>query len=106
MFQSTPLLRGATEELKLFGQTSKVSIHAPLARGDVSAFSGQFQFIVSIHAPLARGDPSHASLIALSLKFQSTPLLRGATEVLGHVKSRLDVSIHAPLARGDTKCEK
>ena len=100
-FQSTPLLRGATFCLQNGGETYlfqstpscegrlyiagkkqhslEVSIHAPLARGDC--------FLISINNLILRFNPrpscegrlmplKHSSMM---YRFQSTPLLRGAT---------------------------
>ena len=80
MFQSTPLMRGATEDRYC-------------AHDDSS--------IVSIHAPHARGDRMRRQALQKTDMFQSTPLMRGATPgVVG--SDRVDgVSIHAPHARGD-----
>ena len=100
-----------------------VSIHAPLARGDRFR-QGHFRpCLVSIHAPLARGDarfrffspvppsfnprPSCEGRLCddplrdVGKKFQSTPLLRGATPTASCAALKQPVSIHAPLARGD-----
>ena len=57
LFQSTPLMRGATA-----------------ARADK-----QLMLDVSIHAPHARGDPEAGRKGGRPRKFQSTPLMRGAT---------------------------
>ena len=56
LFQSTPLMRGATNELASGPLAVLVSIHAPHARGDFH-WSGKVKdMTVSIHAPHARGD--------------------------------------------------
>ena len=60
----------------------KVSIHAPLARGDKKNYHNQRLCEVSIHAPLARGDRGCSCFFLLS-----------------------SVSIHAPLARGDLRAD-
>ena len=79
----------------------KVSIHAPHARGDqalqVQAGTGnRFNPRPSCEGRLGDGD-----VVFDNEKFQSTPLMRGAT--WGPFLCALDcvVSIHAPHARGD-----
>ena len=80
MFQSTPLMRGATlGVLHLIRQLRAVSIHAPHARGDCVR-----------HHPFR-----------IPLLFQSTPLMRGATGRIDVISDNAVVSIHAPHARGD-----
>ncbi len=79
LFQSAPLLRGATTRGTARHPLRRVSIRAPLARGDYMYDHNHGKLCVSIRAPLARGDAAHGG----------DP--RGA-----------DVSIRAPLARGDT----
>ncbi len=56
MFQSAPLLRGATMLTRNLPLADRVSIRAPLARGDVEAENIRLARSVSIRAPLARGD--------------------------------------------------
>ena len=79
MFQSTPLMRGATRH---------TLYNVPCVN-------------VSIHAPHARGDMWISSLRSMARLFQSTPLMRGATASPGCRGTRCRVSIHAPHARGD-----
>ena len=78
-FQSAPLLRGATEMIADFDLLVEVSIRAPLARGDGKACPD--------FAPLRRFNPrpscegrlaGNVANCAIAL-FQSAPLLRGAT---------------------------
>ena len=123
LFQSTPLLRGATlcDFLILFDV--KVSIHAPLARGDGGTLNIHKYILVSIHAPLARGDYVSVQRYACPVRFNPRPSCEGrlsasalSTEAAcfnprpsceGRLSQsdrlyiRLLVSIHAPLARGD-----
>ncbi len=145
MFQSTHLLRGATQRQYQPCFRPGVSIHAPLARCDSLQFSSRLRGDVSIHAPLARCDHVwHCSLsrtrcfnprtscevrpapilgfrqltrfnprtscevrrIAATpseynFTFQSTHLLRGATDQRERAAGKQPVSIHAPLARCD-----
>ena len=77
VFQSTPLLRGATA----FGTRSPVvflvSIHAPLARGDMRTETRDEAFVVSIHAPLARGDDRLGLPTSKSMGFNPRPSCEG-----------------------------
>ena len=79
MFQSTPLMRGATRH---------TLYNVPCVN-------------VSIHAPHARGDMWISSLRSMARLFQSTPLMRGATGAHDDPHQPREVSIHAPHARGD-----
>ena len=81
VFQSTPLLRGATIVFLKHLATKMVSIHAPLARGDeftgrVKLKDRQFQ-----STPLLRGATGSTGSSVKKKWFQSTPLLRGATNM-------------------------
>ena len=51
--------------------------------------------------PLMRGATLAILLLGARLMFQSTPLMRGATSHYIHNRSHKRVSIHAPHARGD-----
>ena len=100
-FQFTPLMRGATAGYYYATCDSRVSIHAPHARGD----SFCRYHITSLRCFNSR--PScEGRLTAMRSKFckalfQFTPLMRGAT-ILPPRSNRLGgVSIHAPHARGD-----
>ena len=78
-FQSTLLMRGATEELEKAEKLLNISIHAPHARSDR-------------HRRAKKRFP---------ILFQSTLLMRGATVGdLNGVQVR-QISIHAPHARSD-----
>ncbi len=122
-FQSAPLSRGAILLREAKDQIAKVSIRAPLARGDVVSPAGFPSVIVSIRAPLARGDTRKAARLPrgacfnprpsregrfvtrgegrVELVFQSAPLSRGAINILEGLGFAFTVSIRAPLARGD-----
>ena len=78
-FQSTPLMRGETFQIKHLLKTEYISIHSPHARGDVKL-------------PLMR---------MLSSAFQSTPLMRGETVHFTRSCTICTISIHSPHARGD-----
>ena len=125
-FQSTLLMRGATRPLARFSRPTRISIHAPHARSDVSRFSHFCSFTrfqstllmrgatvrqvyvaaprsISIHAPHARSDPMTAKTGKAETEFQSTLLMRGATPALLIIALFVNISIHAPHARSD--CE-
>ena len=55
-FQSTPLMRGETSSTWLPFSLSVISIHSPHARGDDCRRLGQQRQHISIHSPHARGD--------------------------------------------------
>ena len=78
LFQSTPLMRGATR-----------SRRPPTPRS-----------LVSIHAPHARGDPTTGEAMQLVPSFNPRPSCEGRLHDLETVVL-LQVSIHAPHARGD-----
>src|SRR5690606_20914531 len=74
---------------------------APLARGDRKDDRLQ-DFIRSFQsAPLSRGATTLLGLLWRWVRFQSAPLSRGATGRLALIVRQRDVSIRAPLARGD-----
>ena len=123
-FQSTPLMRGATDDDPGWLRHRAISIHAPHARGDACAcgesrIGDRFQSTplmrgatmtdmqpearatISIHAPHARGDLLTYLLTNQLTRFQSTPLMRGATLVRELRSAVCVISIHAPHARGD-----
>ena len=79
-FQSTPLMRGATRAHEQVHGLAHVSIHAPHARGDSGDAQQAEPETVSIHAPHARGD--HVESLRVAPR---------------------EVSIHAPHARGDAR---
>ena len=78
LFQSTHLLRGATLTVCRGRRSSCISIHAPLARCDITADCIASNISISIHAPLARCDKKPSSSARIQI-----------------------ISIHAPLARCD-----
>ena len=101
-FQSTHLLRGATIYRKYVALFQAISIHAPLTRCDVKSSRLRQRTFISIHAPLTRCDtrtlrrvtsieyfnPRTSYEVRLKVSnsdipsetFQSTHLLRGATQ--------------------------
>ena len=123
-FQSTLLMRGATNgAIALIYQpyisihapharsdtytsrttsASKISIHAPHARSDgCSGHPHHTLQSISIHAPHARSDPAFLYSRRIRFRFQSTLLMRGATDVDFLQGCFLVISIHAPHARSD-----
>ncbi len=102
-----------------------ISIHAPHARSDMGDFLEPCEYIISIHAPHARSDPTLNAINSGNLPFQSTLLMRGATQwaifsshasilfqstllMRGATASAVRfqafnaISIHAPHARSDS----
>ena len=78
-----------------------ISIHSPHARGDVNcrqrvARHGLFQ-----STPLMRGETPLIGSEKVALKFQSTPLMRGETILRPELHAHDCISIHSPHARGD-----
>ena len=101
MFQSTPLLRGATVFGKgTFGHVLFQS--TPLLRGATRVFGFSRPFRpVSIHAPLARGDRKIRAGIRVMTCFNPRPSCEGRLFYRLPLWLLTLVSIHAPLARGD-----
>ena len=120
-------MRGATTAQKMTPRYRLISIHAPHARSDWTAFPVDVEpYDISIHAPHARSDtrlPWHSCpvhrrfqstllmrgatwsfqlILSTACGFQSTLLMRGATgwRRRGQVR-RCCISIHAPHARSD-----
>ena len=56
---------------------------------------------ISTHAPHARSDKNHKEEFSCDLKFQPTPLMRGATAVSAGEDVAFTISTHAPHARSD-----
>ena len=103
---------------------SYISIHAPHARSDTCYIIDAQTGIISIHAPHARSDlryhiprrvgqnfnprssceerPKNAAGAVRGMLFQSTLLMRGATQPSECTRTPGDISIHAPHARSDT----
>ncbi len=101
-FQSTLLMRGATSKkisciLKIIqisihapharsdagphnaAPVMEISIHAPHARSDILVPVFLVDILISIHAPHARSDLMSWHRSLLTVAFQSTLLMRGAT---------------------------
>ena len=123
LFQSTLLMRGATSAFSQIASRLSISIHAPHARSDEAEWQEMAKDPISIHAPHARSDQDDRLLdesleisihapharsdlirhrcILFTLIFQSTLLMRGATEMWQSTSESLRISIHAPHARSD-----
>ena len=101
-FQSTPLIRGATDykdetRLRYDDFNPRPSYEG---RPD-DGFTCETNFDISIHAPHTRGDSTISSRSS-RVSFQSTPLIRGATGSACLHSDRSSISIHAPHTRGDS----
>jgi len=101
MFQSTPLLRGATEEVVMVkveyqGFNPRPSCEGRRARRSRGWRKNRFN-----PRPSCEGRRGVRLNAHVGRWFQSTPLLRGATYWLKAISFCFGVSIHAPLARGD-----
>ncbi len=101
MFQSAPLLRGATVFPGDVEAGFTVSIRAPLARGDRKANRGNPTRMRFNPRPSCEGRPAEDWIRPSLPTFQSAPLLRGATVVDG-ARGEDAVFQSAPLLRGAT----
>ena len=125
-FQSTLLVRGATDWQTVFkisraisihaprersdtrtycyfDQCVNISIHAPRERSDDKFYKGNFSIHISIHAPRERSDNLRYTVSCIMSDFnprsswEERPL-----PYLPHLQSEL-ISIHAPRERSDLK---
>ena len=94
-------MRGATLVTASLTVSLTVSIHAPHARGDFPRTSNDSASLGFNPRPSCEGRPGESAAASLVARFQSTPLMRGATGVLPRREAACVVSIHAPHARGD-----
>ena len=80
LFQSTPPVKAATDDVAGFQRTGDISIHAAREGGDVHCVS-TFDFIIpiSIHAAREGGDRRTRRLLLRKTIFQSTPPVKAAT---------------------------
>ena len=74
-----PHARGDADWRQRRTSNVSISIHAPHARGDGVEAEGSGPGLISIHAPHARGDRDPSNITIKQARFQSTPLMRGAT---------------------------
>ena len=100
-FQSTPLLRAATSHDDRDIIQAIVSIHAALASGDSRA--RKITAITLCFNPRRSCERRHTTIWSATAAglFQSTPLLRAATQPGHRLRKGKAVSIHAALASGD-----
>ena len=103
-FQSTHLLRGATDMLLWHVCLRYISIHAPLTRCDgFCCVVFLWSYEISIHAPLTRCDsvrfPAITSMCTISIH---APLTR-CDAFSAYSLFMAIISIHAPLTRCDSK---
>ncbi len=96
-----PHARGDGAQGASYGEGG-VSIRAPHARGDRRGADLDFLHEVSIRAPHARGDTLDALKRARNLCFNPRPSCEGRPEILGTVKEALKFQ-SAPLMRGATR---
>ena len=94
-------MRGATGGTRRAPRDRGVSIHAPHARGDTSARAPATTSASFNPRPSCEGRPRPRRLADMAGRFQSTPLMRGATAPVRGGSWDGQVSIHAPHARGD-----
>ena len=78
-----------------------ISIHAPHARSDIMPFKIMAVLTIFQSTLLMRGATQLRLSIIMVLLFQSTLLMRGATCHLNHLHEVIIISIHAPHARSD-----
>ena len=101
-FQPTRPLRGATKKLDSLTGHGLISTHAPLAGRDAGFMHRLSAFDISTHAPLAGRDYIPIENSDLSIGFQPTRPLRGATNQTEYKHDYQGISTHAPLAGRDS----
>ena len=101
VFQSTLLIRGATLFIMICAKSR------PYFNPRSSYEERRFEFLrrldefISIHAPHTRSDKESRSHSFITIEFQSTLLIRGATHFFLICKCISFISIHAPHTRSD-----
>ena len=103
VFQSTPPVRGATDKALLNSRSRTISIHAPRAGGDRCCKAIAHKKPYFNPRPPCGGRLPFFVFVFLIMKFQSTPPVRGATSIRGGRKVACEISIHAPRAGGDCR---
>ena len=78
-----------------------ISIHAPRERSDIGINNSSIDKKISIHAPRERSDYPMKLQTFLNAIFQSTLLVRGATQGRCFITHNITISIHAPRERSD-----
>ena len=81
-FQSTPLMRGETDELPDDIRVQVISIHSPHARGDIKSRKRQGGKNDFNPLPSCEGRHAEHPNSGQSFLFQSTPLMRGETKFI------------------------
>ena len=101
IFQSTLLMRGATNQHDQPPYYFIISIHAPHARSDCTAMF--FIRAITYFNPRSSCEerPGPSPSVSTMARFQSTLLMRGATEYGSCNNVTQEISIHAPHARSD-----
>ena len=102
LFQSTPLMRGATHGPHGYCPTGSHFNPRPSCEGRLSDCAQIFWLVEFQSTPLMRGATNRTNQLAMDTVFQSTPLMRGATKGVVQNVGTDTISIHAPHARGDT----
>ena len=102
-FQSTLLMRGATEIRRFLGMSTEISIHAPHARSD--RLRRRKRPLRKHFNPRSSCEERQKQTLdgACTKVFQSTLLMRGATDYLASFFFLYEISIHAPHARSDVQ---
>ena len=99
-----PRERSDATVFQLIPRSLVISIHAPRERSDYAACKFTFSILrISIHAPRERSDHRSPLLNPHRHLFQSTLLVRGATDKLTPVFRDMVISIHAPRERSDCR---
>ena len=102
-FQSTLLMRGATEKRSRGREGDVISIHAPHARSDTTDTNKRKCGDISIHAPHARSDAVPWAVHQGDLQI-SIHAPHARSDVDGDISlPQDDISIHAPHARSDAR---
>ena len=94
-------MKGATSGFISSQMVIAISIHAPREGGDSTAVMVVTTSSISIHAPREGGDYFTPARAALTMSFQSTPPVKGATTFDIQVDDITGISIHAPREGGD-----
>ena len=101
IFQSTPLTRGETKEVRPWLSTQRYFNPLPSREGRPARLVTPCVIVVFQSTPLMRGETRRGGWTARSSKFQSTPLTRGET-FIGCEGICSDKFQSTPLMRGET----
>ena len=100
IFQSTLLVRGATNVITVTINGGSISIHAPRERSDAFIANELISIIISIHAPRERSDLVKSAVIVPKAISIHAPRERSDQSPLT-VRYNFGISIHAPRERSD-----